>query len=348
MPIGAKQGHPASWAIWMCSAMLMALVTSNPLYHATIALCALVVYASVRSDRTRGLEVLLVAGLILSCLSILLNLVTGSTGPTEVFVLPGATLPGWLGSVTLGGRVTAESLVYAADQALALVALLCIICAFNASIDHFQLLKLTPPGLAQLGVVVSVGLLLVPETLARARTLREAHISRGRNVGFGTIPSSLLSLLSDGLERAVQRAESLDARGFGAMAAPPRRSETTFSIGGLVLAAVGAFSWYYAEDGRPLAATALLFGALLVISVAWRQASRGTARRLYVATWRRTDLFVVSAAIVGAVAFFALRVGGGNQIDYLPFPVVHAPGYGIAAAAACLLLLAPVITRNEP
>jgi len=332
----------------MSSAMLMVLVTSNPLYHATIALGALLVYAGVRSARTRALEVLLIFGVVLSFLSIPLNLVTGSAGPTEVFVLPALTLPGWLGSITLGGRITAESLLYATDQALALIAILCIICAFNASIDHFQLLKLTPPGLAQLGVVVTVGLLLVPETLARARTLREAHVTRGRGDRWATVPASLLSLLSDGLDRAVQRAESLDARGFGALTVPGRWSETALSIGGLFLAAVGAFSWYYAEDAQPLAASALLVGALLVVSMAWRQAMRGTAQRLFLTMWQQTDVLVAATAAFGAATLLGLRLAGAGDANYLPFPVVRAPAYSLAAASACLLLLTPLFARSEP
>jgi len=327
--------------------MLMVFVTSNPLYHATIALCALAVYARSRSARTKHLDVLLIVGGVLSMLSMPLNLVAGSTGPTEVFVLPAVTFPGWLGSVTFGGRVTAESLLYAVDQSLALMAILCLLCAFNAGVDHFQLLKLTPPGLAQLGVIVSVGLLLVPETLARARSLREAHAARGRGAGWAAAPASLLSLLSDGLERAVQRAESLDARGFGALAVPARPNETAISIGGLVIAAVGAFSWYYAEDARLLAGAALVAGALMVASMGWRQAARGTARRLFVVAMQRTDVLVAVAALLGAATLLGLRLMAAGEVDYAPFPAVRVPSYSLAAAGACLLLLAPLLARSD-
>ncbi len=343
---GHWSGHPGAWAAWMSSAMLMVLVTSNPLYHATIALCALVVYARFRSARTKHLDVLLIVGVVLSMLSIPLNLVAGSTGPTEIFVLPAVTFPGWLGSVTLGGRVTAESLLYAVDQSIALMAILCVTCAFNAGVDHFQLLKLTPPGLAQLGVIVSVGLLLVPETLARVRSLREAHTARGRGAGWAA-PASLLSLLSDGLDRTVQRAESLDARGFGALALPARPNETAISMGGLVIAAVGAFSWYYAEDARPLAAVGLIVGALMVASMVWRQAARGTARRLFVVAMQRTDVLVAVSALFGAATLLGLRLMAVGEVDFGPFPAVRAPSYALSAAGACLLLLAPLLARRD-
>lgn len=335
--------HPGVWALWLTSAMLAVLLTSNPLYHATIALCALVLYAGVRPRRGGALDALLVLGLLFSLLSVALNLVTGSSGATDLFSAPAVTLPGALGSVTLGGPVTAESLMYAVDEALAVAAIISVVCAFNAGVDHFQLLRLTPPGLAQLGVVVSVGLLLVPETLARMASLREARLTRGMASGWATSPTMLLPLLSDALDRAVQRAESLDARGFGALATPGRANETALSLVGLVLATTGAFSWYYAPDARLLSASALLAGGAIVLGTAWHQASRGTARRLFVPKLRRPDVLVAAAAGCCAVTFIALRLAGTGDVAYLPFPVLHAPSYSLAVGAASLLLLAPLV-----
>ncbi len=337
------RGHPVAWALWLCAAMLAVLLTSNPLYHATIALCAVVVYAGVRSRRGGGLDALLGIGLMFCLLSVPLNLVTGSSGTTELFSLPAMTLPGWLGSVTIGGPVTAESLVYAADEALALAAILCIVCAFNAGVDHAQLLRLTPPGLAQLGVVVAVGLLIVPEALARAASLREARTTRGLGSGWTASHTMLLPLLSDALERAVQRAESLDARGFGALASPARAGETALSLLGLVLAAIGAFAWYYAPGARVAAGSMFLAGAALVMAIAWQQASRGTARRLFVPQLRPNDVLTAAAAAGCAATFLVSRLAGTGGVTYLPFPVLHAPSYSVAFGAASVLLLAPLL-----
>ncbi len=340
--------HSAAWAAWLVSAMVVVLLTSNPLYHATIALCAVVVYGRVRPPRSGALDALLAIGWVFALISIPLNLVTGSAGVTELFLLPSLDLPGWLGSVMLGGPVTAESLVYAADQALAVAAIISVVCAFNAGVDHFQLLRLTPPGLAQLGVVVSVGLLLVPETLARAVSLREARKTRGRPNGWTSSLTLLIPLLSDALDRAVQRAESIDARGFGALAVPGRASETALSLGGLLLSAIGAFSWYYAPDTRLASGGVLASGATLVASTVWRQASRGTGRRLFVPKAHRGDLLVVAGAVGSVGAFIAMRMAGIGGVTYLPFPVLHAPAYSFAAAVGSLLLLVPLVTGDRP
>lgn len=337
--------HPAAWAAWLTSAMVIVLVTSNPLYHASAALSALIVYMAVRRGGRSAIDAFLLLGWCFAGLSIPLNLVTGSSGRHELFAVPSLVLPGWLGSVTLGGAVTAESLLYACGQALAVGAIVSVVCAFNAGVDHFQLLKFTPPGLAQLGVVVSVGLLLVPETLARARTLREVRVCRGH--ADRLTPAMLVPLLSDALERAVARAESLDARGFGAMAVPPRTGESLLALSGLVLAACGAFGWFYDPDGRLWSGAALALGGALVIWVARRQMSRGIARRLFVASMTTADAVVVAASAAAAGAVVAARVAGVGDVVYLPFPELRPPGFHLALAMALALMLGPAIVRAD-
>lgn len=336
--------HPIAWAAWLASAMTIVLVTSNPLYHATVALCALVVYATVRPGGRSAFDALLLLGWVFAALSIPLNLIAGSSGSHELFMLPSLTLPGWLGSVMLGGAVTSESLLYAIDQALSVGAIVSVVCAFSAGVDYFQLLKLTPPGLAQLGVVVSVGLMLVPETMARARSLRETRVARGYPDRL--TPVMMFPLLRDALERAVGRAESLDARGFGAMAAPPRASESLLAVVALLLAACGAFGWYYAPDARLWSAAALVGGAALVIRIARRQTSRGVARRLFIAPMAAADIALVAASALASCAVVAARIAGVGDVTYLPFPQLHAPEFHLAVAAAIVLLLGPAVIRG--
>ena len=327
---------------------ILVLLTSNPLYHALIAICCVIVYASVRAPRAGALDALLIGGWLFAFATIPLNLITGSSGTTVIMELPSLTLPGWLGSVTFGGPVTAESLLYAVDHALAIAALVSAICAFNAGVDHFQLLRLTPPGLAQLGVVVTVGLLLIPETRARAAALREARLTRGRPAGWTSLIPLAIPLLSDALERSVQRAESLDARGFGALTTPGRAIEGLAALAGLTLAAIGAFGWYYYDDSRTLAGLALAGGAVVVAFVAWRQASRGTARRMFLPPFRARDVIATTCAFASCAIFVALRAAGVADITYLPFPELTAPEFSLVAAAAIALTLVPMLEGPSP
>lgn len=319
----------------------MTLLTSNPLYHATIALAALAVYASGRSSR--AFDVFLVVGLLFATLTVPLNLATGSSGPTELLTLPSLQLPGWLGSVQLGGDITGESLLFTIDSALALMAVVCIAAAFNASVDHGQLIKMTPPAFAQLGVIVTVALVIIPEMISSVTAINEARAVRGHRMTVRALPALFVAVLGDALERSVQRAESLEARGFGALADPPRAREWAAAAAALATCAVCAFAWYYYPDWRWLFAGAGIAAVAAMLLVIRRLGARHGATRLWQPSLGAADWVLMSTAAAGFVVFWAMRAGGWGAINYVPFPAVAVPPYHALAAAACAALLAPVV-----
>ncbi len=338
--------HPVAQATWLMTGLVMLFVTSNPLYVGTIGLCAVVVYAAHRRRDRRGIDLLLAAGVAFSALTVPLNLLTGSSGATPLFDLPAMTLPGWLASVRFGGTVTAESLVYATGQAVGVAAIVALVCAFNAVVDPFRLLKLVPPGLAQLGIIVTIGLLLIPETLIRAAALHEARIVRGHRRGVRSLPSLLLPLLAEALERSVQRAESLDARGFGRLSSERGGIGAVVAIAGIASAAFGAFAYHYSSM-HALALVCLVTGGAAVAGVVWQQGRAGGAVRMRQSAMSAGDVLVVCAACAGLSAFIALRLLGSGGLTYLPFPALHAPPFEPVPTIACLLLLAPAVRFSE-
>jgi energy-coupling factor transport system permease protein len=334
--------HPLAWASWLGAGLFAIFLTSNPLYLTTLALVALIVYMTVRSRATRSMDYMLVAGLLLASLTIPLNLLTGSSGLTTLFTLPAITLPGWLGHVVLGGEVTAESFVMAATQALSIAAVLVFVCAFTLGVDHLRLLRSLPGAVAQLGIVGSVGLLLLPETLARARSLREARIVRGhRDRGGAAVLSMALPLLANALERSLQRAESLDARGFGRLAPQRHALQAVAGIAGLAIAAIGLFASYYTEARALPLAVAVAGGTLVVGALLINGGER--ASRLYRTPLSTVDVAVIATAVAGGGAFLLARALAAGDISYLPFPEVGVPAYAPALAAACLLFAAPAL-----
>lgn len=336
--------HPVTWAVWLAAGLTMVLLTSNPLYITLIGLSALVVYLSRRQTSHRAIDFLFGAGVVMSLLTVPLNLVTGSTGATHLFDLPTLSLPGWLASVTLGGPVTAESLVYALSHALAIIAILALVCSFNVSVDHFKLLKQTPAGLAQLGIVVTVSLLLIPETLHRAITLRESRTVRGYKSTLRSLPALLLPILEESLERSVQRAEALDARGFGALSTPPLPVETAVAVAALGLAAMSAFLYYYEPAAHIVSIAGIAVGCLVTGAVAWRQTRRGGATRLVSERISSMDRAVIGASLLGAIGMILARALSIGGVGYLPFPTLAAPAFHAVPAMCCVLLLIPALT----
>ncbi len=75
-----------------------------------------------------------------------------------------------------------------------------------------------PSALKQMGVVITVSVLLIPQAIGQARAVMEAQRLRGRAVrGLRSLAGLTVPVLAGALERSLQRAESLDARGFGSL-----------------------------------------------------------------------------------------------------------------------------------
>ena len=332
--------HPVAWAIWLLCGSAMTFVTSNPLYVATIALCAMVVYAAHRTPERRGIDLLLVAAVSIAIVTVPLNLLTGSTGANELVTLPSFAAPDWLAGVRFGGTVTSESLLYAATRAGGVITIVALVCAFDAGADHFRLLKATPPALAQLGTVLTIAVLLIPETIARAVTLQEARRVRGHGGGLRSLPALMLPMLAEALERSVQRAESLDARGFGGRSGPRSGSDALAALAGITIASCGAFAYFYGVNA-PVSLGCMAGGTLLTLAVVWRRGRAVAAVPLRREPFATIDVAVVVASVAALTVLVAGRAVGYGGVSYLPFPELSVPMFDPFVATACLLLLAP-------
>ncbi len=333
--------HPGAWLAWLAGGCAAVFLTSNPLYLSLGLLAALGVYLSVReTTKGRALTPFVALGLTLALLSVPFNVLTGSSGPSVLVTGPELVFPSWLGGLTLGGAITGEALVSATNRALGIAAIVALAGAFNASIDHFRLVRLTPRALSQLMLSLTVAIVVVPQSIAHARSVAEAQRLRGRPArGLRALPGLLLPALQGALERSVQRAESMDARGFGGGGPSGGALHMIIGVAGLGLCAWGAFAHFYYGAGL-LPSVAILAGAGLVVAALVR-GGRGRTNRLRRDRWTVRDSLVAAAAAVGVGMVVALRVSGAGDADYLAYPRVTAPAFHIAGAAAFVLLLLP-------
>lgn len=191
-------------------------------------------------------------------------------------------------------------------------------------------------------MILSVGILLVPSAIDSLALMQEARVTRGhRGARLTALPALAIPLLRESLERSVQRAESLDARGFGRLALVRRPYESLIAVGALVVAAGGAFAYYYAPMPGVAALVALAGMAMLLIIVLGQQRRSG-AVRLRTDRVGRADVMVVAACVASLAIIAALRVAGAGSLVFLPFPRASVPGFDALAALACVLLVAPL------
>src|SRR3954469_13466336 len=127
-----------------------------------------------------------------------------------------------------------------------LAVMLCCVGAANALASPARLLKLMPGALYEAGVAVTVALSFAPQAVASITRIRAARRLRGRpSRGLRAWRGLAVPILEEALERSVDLAAAMDARGFGRrgdVSTGRRRLTATMTLGGLLtMAAASSF-----------------------------------------------------------------------------------------------------------
>jgi energy-coupling factor transport system permease protein len=162
----------------------------------------------------------------------------------------------------------------------------------------------------------------------------------------------VLPLLANSLERSIQLAETMEARGFGTAVNPPSRRRALLSQVGLLAALVsilgGLALLAFFQQGRVWGW--LLFGAgvagvLAFFGLHGRQVQRTRYRR---PTWHARDTLVVIASIISLGIVIGVRMLAAETLYYSPYPPNSLlPSFDPLAGAALLLLTAPAIVARR-
>ena len=341
--------HPVAWLLWLTAAALPALLTRNPLYLLLLLLATGVVYTALqrRTPQGRAWGVFLRAGLFLVAFSAPLNALVVHAGNVVLLRLPAA----W---PVVGGNITLEAALYGLSNGLNLLALLLIFAAFNLGLDQSRLLRLIPRSLYTVGVVAAIALTFVPQMLTALQEIRDVQRLRGfRPAGLRDLGPLFLPLLPTGLERAIQLAESMEARGFSSTqtrltgrAALGLRLALTLALAMLLVGQFAASYWPTARAWAPLMTAA---GLLLLIFLFWRQGQQVQRTRYHRWLWRRRDawLSLTCLAVLSVVA--ALWLTDRVALLYYPYPPYSPwPSFQPVLGAALALLIAPALLAPPP
>ncbi|NEB02602.1 energy-coupling factor transporter transmembrane component T [Streptomyces sp. SID13726] len=346
--------HPGAWWLWSLSLGTAATRTTNPLLLALLIAVSAYVVATCRHptpwSRSYSAFVRLALAVLLIRLLFAITLGSPVPGTHTVVTLPELPLPDWAQGIRLGGRVTAESLVFALYDGLKLATLLICVGAANALANPHRLLKSLPGALYELGVAVVVALTFAPHLIADVQRLRAARRLRGRpDSGVRGLFQVGLPVLEGALERSVALAASMDARGYGRTAQVPdrvRRTTTALTLGGLLGVCAGTYGLLTAEGGTY--GMPVLLAGLAAALAGLRLGGRRTPRTRYRPDrWTpRSVLVAVSGAAVAAAMFVA---GAADPAALHPgvVPLV-APTLPLWPGAAILLGLLPAFLAPAP
>jgi energy-coupling factor transport system permease protein len=355
-----RELHPIAWWLWALGLVVAVNRTSNPL----LLLLSLSVLGFVVANRrgtapwARAFRYYVALAVFIIVLRVLFRVVFSSgIAPTDhiLFNLPHIPTPRWYAGIQLGGPVSLEATLSAADDGLRLGTMLCCIGAANALANPRRALRVLPGALYELGMAVAVSVSLAPQLIASVqRVARARRLRGGRGHGLRALRSIAIPVLADALDRSLMLAAAMDSRGYGRSgpASPrTRRLTAALMLGGMAGLCVGAYGLLDGTAPRVLGAPALLAGAVVCCAGLALGGRRVTRTRYRPDPWRAPEWIV---ALCGALSAVLLYVSAGSSasavawtFEPLRFPPLPAlPALAILIAAVPAFAAPPPIRRR--
>ncbi|MBD0837330.1 energy-coupling factor transporter transmembrane component T [Streptomyces sp. TRM68416] len=346
--------HPGAWWLWSLALGTAATRTTNPLLLALLIATSAYVVAACRRptpwSRSYGAFAKLALAVLLIRLAFAVVLGSPVPGTHVVVTLPEVPLPDWAQGIRLGGKVTAEGLLFAFYDALKLATLLICVGAANALANPSRLLKSLPGALYEMGVAVVVALTFAPHLIADVQRLRAARRLRGRpDRGIRGLLHVGLPALEGALERSVSLAAAMDARGYGRTAEVParvRRTTAALTLGGLLGVCAGTYGLLTAEGGT-YGMPVLLVGVAAALA-GLRLGGRRTPRTRYRPDPWDLRAWLVTASGAAVAALLALASSLDPEALHPGVIPLVAPTLPLWPAAAILLGLLPAFLVPAP
>ncbi|WP_423247026.1 energy-coupling factor transporter transmembrane component T [Streptomyces pratisoli] len=306
--------HAGAWWVWALGLAVAASRTTNPLLLGLLVGVAGYVVAARRTDApwARSYGAFVKLGLAVIAIRLVFSVVLGSPIPgTHILLtLPEVPLPDWAQGIRIGGRVSAEQLVFALYDGVRLATLLICLGAANALANPARLLKSLPGALYEAGVAVVVAMTFAPNMVADVVRLRTARRLRGRPTGgVKAVLQIGLPVLEGALERSVAVAASMDARGYGRTAQVPpavRHTTTALTLGGLLGVCAGSYG-LLAAKGAGYGLPVLLGGFAAAAGGLWLGGRRQVRTRYRPDRWGARAWLVAGSGV--AVAVLMIRAG---------------------------------------
>ncbi|MBX7234140.1 MAG: energy-coupling factor transporter transmembrane protein EcfT [Caldilineales bacterium] len=351
--------HPYAWISWLAAAFGIGLLTRNPLYLLVAVVSIGFVFAVlVRRQPAGGTAALtdtrpavwkpvVRLALFLGLFTVAFNALTSHTGDYSLVSLP-ASWP------LIGGPITLEAILYGLTSALGFLVMILAFSAFNSAVGPHTLLRLTPAFALPAGVALTIAVSFIPETVAAWGELRQAQRLRGhRTRGLADMQPLFVSLLGIGLDRAIQLAESMEARGFGHVgrAESSRRRQWAGAgiLAGLILLLAGLLLRSFLAEAAWPGLVLILVGSLLLVLLLWRQGQRLPRSRYRRWLWRRTDTVVMAASLLALAGYLVTSLFFPRALFYYPYPPYPLlPPFNPLLGLIPALLLAPALLFPAP
>jgi energy-coupling factor transport system permease protein len=346
--------HPAAWWAWAGAVAIAAVKTTNPILLALLAAAVGFVVAARRTTApwSRSFGTFLRLGAAVIVIRVAIQILFGIRLPGhQLFALPRVGLPHWAEGVSIGGPVTVESVLSAVYQGLRLAVILLCFGAANALASPYRLLRCLPAVLYEAGVAVTVALAFAPEAVMAAADIREARRLRGRPTrGIAGLRGLAVPVLQTALDRSLELAASMDARGYGRRVAAPDRVRRLAGFATAVgLLAISAGTYGLLDTGSPaaLGLPVLAAGAALLAAAIVARGRRSPRTRYRPDAWAGAEWLVALAGLATLGAFLIAGWIGHAGLNPGTFPL-EAPRLAVVPAVGVGIALLPAYLAPRP
>ena len=316
--------HPVAWWVWALGLATAASFTTNPLLLGLILAVAGVVVVARRTDApwARAFRAYLALGLVVVAIRIVFKIVLGSgdaAGEHVLVAAPQIPLPGFMAGVTLGGPITAESVLYAFYDGMRLATILCCVGAANALANPKRALRSLPAALYEVGVAVTVAMTIAPQLVESGQRVRRARRLRGSTAkGRRAVRSIAMPVMHDALARSFQLAAAMDARGYGRTGNDNRATRLGASVlmlAGLAGLCLGAYGVLDASTPWALGTPMLLLAVVLAVGGLALGGRRLHRTRYRPDPWLAAEWCVALSGVAAALALILTQHTNPTVLD---------------------------------
>ncbi|MCF8011513.1 MAG: energy-coupling factor transporter transmembrane protein EcfT [Clostridiales bacterium] len=205
--------HPVTVMSYIAVVLLLSLIFSHPVYLLVLFFAVgAVIIASGNADKWKY-YLLMASGIVV--MIILVNSVFVQNGSTVLFYGPAIPVMGKI-------KVTLEAVCFSAAMGIRLVVIISVFCLYTYAVHPDKVLKLFSRFGKKAVLVVTLATRLFPLMVQDVRRVTEVQRCRGVKLDTGSLRQRLKNrlpvvkvVLLSSLERSMQIAESMHARGYG-------------------------------------------------------------------------------------------------------------------------------------
>lgn len=329
--------HTWAWLTWIICGLILISATRNPLYILLFDLLLLIIQIRTAERWKPGFTLRFFASMLV--LSTLFNVFLSHFGETVLFTIP-KQIP------LINGVITAEAALYGLTNGLILIGMFTLFTILNQVLPVRALVSLIPQAFQPIAVVTTIAITFIPSTQRQFQAIKEAQAIRGQRLkGIKDWLPLFIPLLIGGLERAMQVAEAMTARGFVSQTEKPTKQKRLLLILSLSLIVIG---WLVQLDQTARIAGWVLVGCgiLIFLGLIFLSNEKSKRTRYTQESWSWTSTVVIISAFT-TVSLFLAPFLGSNTLVYNPYPRLEVPTLGLLQLFALFLTLTPLLFHRR-